>query len=114
MVVGYWALCKNGVPATDNGFLQVVMTTRGNRELDQLAAGGCLGGKNNVPERLEKLEVVFGELTASKNGDGLADGNDRSVMDNPEARGIALAGFGSKDEVVPLRKRQAYGVQYNP
>ncbi|GAB1201318.1 hypothetical protein APSETT444_010709 [Aspergillus pseudonomiae] len=64
-VLGYWSLHQNGVPATDNGFLQVVMTTRGNDKLDQLAMGGCLGGNHNESDELKNLEVQFGELVQS-------------------------------------------------
>lgn len=118
-IVGYWALCQNGVPARDSGFLQIVMTTRGNKELDQLAAGGCLGGDCNVPPALKKYEVMFGELAdgSQHHQDGWAAVgiDDRPVTGDEQTESggkVALAGFGPKDEVTALRKREPYGVRY--
>ncbi|OGM49451.1 hypothetical protein ABOM_001699 [Aspergillus bombycis] len=103
--LGYWSLRKNGVPATDNGFLQVVMSTRGNHKLDQLAMGGCLGGNHNESAELKNLEVQFGELVQP----------DRSRLDmEPNHPGyhttdVRLAGFAPKDEVAPLVVGKRYG-----
>ncbi|RAQ40853.1 hypothetical protein AFGD_007155 [Aspergillus flavus] len=104
-VLGYWSLHKNGVPATDNGFLQVAMTTRGNYKLDQLARGGCLGGNHNESAELKNLEVQFGELVQP----------DRPRLDmGPNDLGspiadVRLAGFAPKDEVAPLLVGKRYG-----
>jgi hypothetical protein len=62
LVLAMMSLYQNGVPAEDGGFIQVLMTTRGNKDLDRLAAAGCLGGSNNVPKALEDLELRFGGL----------------------------------------------------
>ena len=104
-VLGYWSLRQNGVPATDNGFLQIAMTTRGNYKLDQLAMGGCLGGNHNESNELKNLEVQFGELVQP----------DRSRLDmEPHQLGyhttdVRLAGFAPKDEVAPLVVGKQYG-----
>ncbi|KAE8310649.1 hypothetical protein BDV41DRAFT_579345 [Aspergillus transmontanensis] len=104
-VLGYWSLHKNGVPATDNGFLQVAMTTRGNYKLDQLARGGCLGGNHNESAELKDLEVQFGELVQP----------DRPRLDmGPNDLGspttdVGLAGFAPKGEVAPLLVGKRYG-----
>ena len=103
---GFWSLVKNGVPATDHGFLQILMTTRGNRELDHLAAGGCLGGDQNIPPGLRKHEVMFGELVGQD-----SEPSDRWTGED-SSRTRLMAGFGSKDEVVPLRKGEDYGHLY--
>ncbi|PLN78677.1 hypothetical protein BDW42DRAFT_187225 [Aspergillus taichungensis] len=64
LAAGLWALWTNGVPATDHGFLQILMTTRGSPTVDRLAAGGCLGGEANIPARLKELPVRFGEVVS--------------------------------------------------
>ncbi|KNG87436.1 hypothetical protein ANOM_004258 [Aspergillus nomiae NRRL 13137] len=103
--LGYWSLRQNGVAATDNGFLQVAMTTRGNYRFDQLAMGGCLGGNHNESTELKNLEVQFGELVQQ----------DRSRLDTElndpgyHTTDVRLAGFGPKDEVVPLVIGARYG-----
>lgn len=118
-IVGYWALSQNGVPARNSGFLQIVMTTRGNKELDQLTAGGCLGGDCNVPPALKKYEVVFGELANGsrhhQDGWEAVGIDDRPVTGDEQTElrdKISLAGFGPKDEVTALRKREPYGMRY--
>lgn len=68
IVLGVWALRANGVPATDSGFLQILMTTCGSPIVDHLAAGGCLGGDHNVPGDLRELPVQFGELVGGDVG----------------------------------------------
>lgn len=93
-MIGWLSLKKNGVPATDNGFLQVLMTTRGRPVLDQIAAGGYLGGDDNIPPQLEQLEVRFGELI--------------NPDDPLRTKEVSLAGFGCKDEVVPLERGKKY------
>ena len=102
VTAGFWSLVKNGVPATDHGFLQILMTTRGSRELDHLAAGGCLGGDQNIPPALKKHEEMFGELVGQ--GSQLPHGWEGE----DSSRTRLMAGFGSKDEVVPLRKGEDY------
>jgi hypothetical protein len=67
LVVGLLALHHNGVTAIDGGFVQLLMTTTGRTELEDIAAQGCLGGEENVPKELKKLRVRFGEMIT---GDG--------------------------------------------
>ncbi|KAF2805763.1 uncharacterized protein BDZ99DRAFT_466680 [Mytilinidion resinicola] len=88
----------NGVSATQGGFVQILMTTTGSKTLEQAAAAGCLGGDENVPEYLKTMRIRFGELVWSetdRDGDGGA---------------VRRAGFGTDDEVVPLRRDVVYGV----
>ncbi|KAE8380431.1 hypothetical protein BDV26DRAFT_279500 [Aspergillus bertholletiae] len=103
--LGYWSLRQNGVPATDNGFLQVAMTTRGNYRLDQLAMRGCLGGNHNESAELKNLEVQFGELVQQDSSRlGMEPGNLGSLPTE-----VRLAGFAPKDEVAPLVVGKPYG-----
>jgi hypothetical protein len=50
VVISLGALEKNGVAATDGGFLQVLMTTTGDTAMTDVAAKGCLGGADNTPK----------------------------------------------------------------
>jgi hypothetical protein len=95
LYLGLQSLHHNGVSAMDGGFLQLLMTTSGSRTLDKAIAGGCIGGEENVSESLKELKVRFGEFTAS----------------DADAAGtrVARAGFGTEDEVGPLRRRVLYG-----
>jgi hypothetical protein len=88
VVLGLWALAKNGVSANGAGFLQLLCTTKGSRAVDEAAWAGSLGGDNNVPRELKELVVRFGEL------------RDRDSL---------RAGFGVADEVCDLDKGRNYG-----
>jgi len=74
------------------GFLQILMTTTGSKTLERAAAGGCIGGEENVPQDLKEIEVRFGEFV------GTGDGGE-----------VRLAGFGTAGEVVALRRGVVYG-----
>lgn len=93
LLLGAYSLHKNGVPAIDGGFLQVLTTTTGSKRLEVAAARGCLGGDENMPKELLEMKIRFGELI----GD--------------EEESVKRAGFGTEDEVVPLRRRETYGIQ---
>jgi hypothetical protein len=98
LVLAMISLYRNGVPAKDGGFLQVLMTTRGNKDLDKLAAAGCLGGPNNVPKTLKDMELRFGALVS---GESESAG---------EVDGIVRAGFGGRGKVQPLQQNIRYGI----
>jgi hypothetical protein len=42
LLIGVLSLWRNGVPAADGGFVQLLMTTTGSQALREAAAGGCL------------------------------------------------------------------------
>lgn len=66
LTLGLFALRHNGVSAIDGGFLQVLMTAAtGDTAIERAAKSGCFGGKENIPEQLERLRVRFGELIAA-------------------------------------------------
>lgn len=92
IVLGLYSIYANGVSATDGGFLQLLTTTRGSKVIDKAAKGGCLGGDENIPDELKNIRVRFGELINENSGSG-----------------PRLAGFGTEDEVVTLRKGGMYG-----
>ncbi|KAE8365571.1 hypothetical protein BDV27DRAFT_156760 [Aspergillus caelatus] len=105
--VGYWSLRQNGVPATDNGILQVTMTTRGSPKLDQLTKGGCLGGNHNESAQLKQLEVQFGEVSRANSSREEQNSLGASTSE------LRMAGFAPRDEVTPLLRGERYGVTYN-
>ncbi|KAL5114499.1 hypothetical protein ACEQ8H_007642 [Pleosporales sp. CAS-2024a] len=55
---------NHGVSAMNGGFLQLLMTTTGRTEMEQVITrgSGTLGGEESVSKELQDLEVRFGEL----------------------------------------------------
>ena len=70
LYMGLASLRRNSVSAIDGGFLQILMTTMGSKDLEKAAAARYLIGNKNVPEGLKKMRIRFGELV----GDGLYEG----------------------------------------
>lgn len=96
LIIGTVALIQNGVPATDGGFIQILSTTTGSPTLQQVAAGNCLAGEEHPSRQLRDLKVRYGELV------------DLQVRVGGTV--VRRAGFGTDDEVGPLRKGEKYGV----
>jgi len=61
MFLGNRSLPRNGVPATDGGFLQILNTVTGSLKLRIETAKNCLGG-GNVSKDLMRMKIKFGEL----------------------------------------------------
>jgi hypothetical protein len=93
ILIGGIALHMNGVSAMDGGFMQIIMTSTGSAVLDRAAAGGCLGGEENVPQELKNLKIRFGE-----------------IIDREEPGRIKRAGFGVEAEITPLNRGDSYGI----
>jgi hypothetical protein len=98
LYLGLNSLRLNGASTTEGGFLQILMTTTGSKTLKKAAAGGCLGGDENVPENLKRMRIRFGELVESR------------VDEDGDRGAVKRAGFGIDGEVMPLRRGIAYGV----
>jgi hypothetical protein len=98
LILGIISMHQNGVSAMDGGFLQILMTTTGSMTINKAAAGGCLGGRENVPKQLLNLKVRFGELIEKDNSN--AGGQTSQVR---------RAGFGTEEEVIPLNREIIYG-----
>lgn len=96
IVLGLWALYQNGVPAIDGGFIQLITTSTGSRNLQNAAAGGCLGASENAPPSLKKLRVRYGEVIGSE--------------EDRKGRLVRRALFGTEDEIRSLVKSAKYGV----
>lgn len=128
LILGAWALRTNGVPATDSGFLQVLMTTRGSPTVNHIAAGGCLGGDPNVPETLKDLPVRFGEVvnrfdvnhglrkrkssTENRSGSSEVQLVPETPSDEDSLRTLPLTSFGTPNEVTDIVRGRSYGVVY--
>ncbi|KAH7121138.1 hypothetical protein B0J11DRAFT_438407 [Dendryphion nanum] len=85
--IGIWSLNRNGVPAIDGGFLQVMSTTTG-RTMEALAVSHQRSLDDGYrPKGLLDLEVRYGELV-----------DDAGV-------GTGVEGFGTVEETKVLRRR---------
>ncbi|KAH7113254.1 hypothetical protein B0J11DRAFT_619389 [Dendryphion nanum] len=87
-VVGIVAMWRNGAPASDGGFLQVMMATRGDTEMERLVVQQGLRSTDDVSKELKRLEIRYGALYIGDAKDG-------------ETR----LGFGTVDETMSLRRR---------
>lgn len=89
-VLAIVSLSRNGTPAADGGFLQIITATRGNTEMERLMLREKLTTVENMSVELRALKVRYGELL------------DEDVV------GIdgRMAGFGMIEETVSLRKRK--------
>jgi hypothetical protein len=60
--IAIWSLWRNGILAADSGFLQIMMATRGNTEMERLVLQEKLMATDNMPEELRNLKTRYGEL----------------------------------------------------
>jgi hypothetical protein len=88
IVFGLKALRLNGVPATDGGFLQILMATTGDTEMNRIAGEASFKDVDNAPKKLLNMEVRLGDLTGQ-------DGH----------RFPQRAGFGTAEETTVLNRR---------
>ena len=87
--IAIYSLCRNGTPAEDGGFLQIMTTTRGNTEMERLVLRQDLTKTDKLPVELRSLKVRYGELVGA---------------DVPGIEG--RFGFGTAEETISLRKRK--------
>lgn len=86
-----------------------------------LAAGGCLGGQENIPASLKRLQVRrYGELvnpTINNRGQGHhtrqeQEEEEEEEMQSASDRGqISLAGSGTEDTDIPIMVGRPYGTR---
>lgn len=81
-----WSLLQNGVPAADGGFLQIMLATRGNTEMNRRVLEEGATTVEDMSDELKSLEVRYGELLG-------------------EGEGVKC-GFGTVEETASLRKRR--------
>lgn len=96
IMLGLLALYSNGVSVPDGGFIQLITTVGSARLQREASVGGISGGK--LPPKLRGMEVKYGELV------------DRREERNWHGKGVKRAGFGTGEEVEPLRKGVRYGL----
>jgi hypothetical protein len=89
-VIAIWSLWRNGMPAADGGFLQIMMATRGNTEMERLVVRERLMAINKISDELKSLKIRYGELVGE------------------DVSGVAgrRLGFGTVEETASLRRRR--------
>jgi hypothetical protein len=92
VIVGLLSMWQNGVPATDGGFVQVMMATRGRTEMETLVLQHGLANPGALSEKLQDLRIRYGELVV---------GEERMADDVGKR-----CGFGTMEETISLRKRR--------
>ncbi|CAN9172212.1 unnamed protein product [Alternaria sp. RS040] len=88
--IAIWSLSRNGTPAADGGFLQIMTATRGNAEMERLVLREKLTAVEDMSVELKALKVRYGELV----GEDVVGVDGRTV------------GFGTIEETISLRKRK--------
>jgi hypothetical protein len=89
-IIAIWSLWQTGTPAADGGFLQIMMATRGNTEMEKLVLQEKRTTIDNMSNELRNLKIRYGELIS------------RDISEIEERR----LGFGTVEETVSLRKRR--------
>jgi hypothetical protein len=90
-LIAIWSLWRNGMPAADGGFLQIMMATRGNTEMERLVLKERLAAIDNMSKELRNLKIRYGELVGE------------DVL-GVEGRRL---GFGTVEETASLRKKMS-------
>jgi hypothetical protein len=94
-ILGIWALSTNGEVAENGGFLQIMTTTRGNTEMDQVARKINHGREGGPEKELLDLKIRYGEMVE---GCGACEGDEKTI-----------SGFGTIEETVALKWRKPKG-----
>jgi hypothetical protein len=84
-LIAMWSLRQNGIPAADGGFLQIMMATRGDTEMERLVLKEGLMAADDVSNDLKQLTVRYGRFI----------GHEERM------------GFGTLDETLGLKKRKS-------
>jgi hypothetical protein len=88
--IAIWSLSRNGIPAADGGFLQIMAATKGNTAMERLVLQEKLTAVENMSVELKALKVWYGELV----GEDVLGVEERRV------------GFETVEETVSLKKRK--------
>lgn len=84
VAIAILSLHQNGIPAADGGFLQVMMATRGDTQVERLVSENSNMSADDMSKKLGRLKVRYGELVSQE----------------------ARMGFGTMDETLALKKRK--------
>jgi hypothetical protein len=93
VTLGLLPMWQNGVPATDGGFVQVMMATRGRTEMESFVLRHGLANPSAFCEELKHLRIRYGELVIGEEG-GVVDVGKRY-------------GFGTMEETISLTRRKS-------
>jgi hypothetical protein len=93
-LLGFWSLTTNGESAQDDGFLQIMTTTRGDTEMDRIARRYKVGGDKDAEMKLLNLKVRYGEMV-----------DEDAPEEERGGKGQKRWGFGNVEETVELRRR---------
>ncbi|KAH7412328.1 hypothetical protein DE146DRAFT_642829 [Phaeosphaeria sp. MPI-PUGE-AT-0046c] len=85
-VIALFTLRKNGLPAADGGFLQIMMTTRGNTEMERLVVKHGPRSVDEIKGELAALRVRLEDVEFEDNGDAGDEGGGRKVRRRMEFR----------------------------
>lgn len=88
ILIGMYCVWCNGAPVADGGFLQIMLATRGNTEMERLVLAHGARNADEISRPLKELELRYGEL----------------VVGEEQGRSKVF-GLGTVEETIPLRKR---------
>ncbi len=92
VALGIWCLVQNQVPAAEGGFLQIMATTIGRTQMEELViALQTSSDTEKIEKDILNLKVRYGELV------------------DDEGVGTGVAGFGTTEETKLLRRGWASG-----
>lgn len=74
------SLHQNGVPAADGGFLQVMMATRGDTEMERLVLRQGAEAGQEVSRELGALKVRYGQFIDAERREGFATVNETLML----------------------------------
>jgi hypothetical protein len=92
-ILGLFSLAFNGETAEDGGFLQIMLNTQGDTEMNRVARTRRVKEKKVFEKELLDLRVRYGELV----------GQVGSRDENGERTELKILGFGTVNETVALR-----------
>lgn len=67
--IGIWSLWHNGSSVADGGFIEVMLATRGDTEMDRLVITSGIVTTNDMSKELKELKVRYGELVNGEVGE---------------------------------------------
>ncbi|KAH7131814.1 hypothetical protein B0J11DRAFT_480593 [Dendryphion nanum] len=89
VAVGMFSMWKNRISTVDGGFLQIMLATRGNTEMERLALREGNSSPELISKEMKNLKLRYGELVIERGS-------------NAPRR----FGLGTEEETISLRKRR--------
>jgi hypothetical protein len=79
-IIALWSLHQNGILAADGGFLQVMIATRGDTQMERLVLEHGNSAVEGISKELGSLKVRFGELVIQEKRMGFGTVNETLVL----------------------------------